>query len=199
MVGSIYGGALGRWYEELCRIKHRLLREIVISTGQRLSHGYLPTAGGVYAFWWTGSISTLCSPECNRLLELKGPGGSPVLLNIDDEWLGLTTKLPIPLYIGKNAANISKRIGQHLRLKDKRMLGLKGGIKKSKAPTTTCQLRAGLEHLFPHEEDTRSLMLDNVGLSFVILDGDENAANRFYLEDLAIGMMRPPLNVDIER
>ena len=42
-------------------------------------------------------------------------------------------------------------------------------------------------------------MLDNIGLSYVILNGDENAANRFYLEDLAIGLMRPPFNVDIER
>ena len=42
-------------------------------------------------------------------------------------------------------------------------------------------------------------MLDNVGLSHVELHGDEHAANRFYLEDMAIGLMRPPLNVDIER
>jgi hypothetical protein len=42
-------------------------------------------------------------------------------------------------------------------------------------------------------------VLDSVGISFVELHGDEHAANRFYLEDLAIGLMRPPLNVDIER
>lgn len=42
-------------------------------------------------------------------------------------------------------------------------------------------------------------MLDNVGISYVVLSGDEHAVNRFYLEDLAIGMMRPPLNIDIER
>ena len=53
--------------------------------------------------------------------------------------------------------------------------------------------------MFPAEEDTRTLILDNIGLSTVALDGDENSANRFYLEDLAIGLMRPPLNVDIER
>ena len=49
------------------------------------------------------------------------------------------------------------------------------------------------------ESDTRTLILDNVGLSYVILPDDGNAANRFYLEDLAIGLMRPPLNVDTER
>jgi len=53
--------------------------------------------------------------------------------------------------------------------------------------------------MFPNEADSRSLILENVGLSFVILDGDPHAANRFYLEDLAIGLMRPPFNVDIER
>ena len=46
---------------------------------------------------------------------------------------------------------------------------------------------------------TRSLVLDNIGLSLVTLDGDDHAANRFYLEDLAIGLMRPPFNLDIER
>jgi hypothetical protein len=46
---------------------------------------------------------------------------------------------------------------------------------------------------------TRDLILDNVGLSWVVLDGDEQAANRFYLEDLAIGLMRPILNIDVER
>ena len=74
-----------------------------------------------------------------------------------------------------------------------------GGPRKGRHPTTSCQLRAGIDHLFPNEADTRSMVLQNVGVSFVALPGDDNAANRFYLEDLAIGLMRPPLNVDIER
>ena len=48
-------------------------------------------------------------------------------------------------------------------------------------------------------EHTRDLVLDNIGLSFVVLDGDDHAANRFYLEDYAVGLMRPALNIDIER
>jgi len=56
---------------------------------------------------------------------------------------------------------------------------------------TTCQLRAGVEHMFPDEADPRTLILENVGLAVVELDGDYHAANRFYLEDLAIGLMRP--------
>ena len=36
-------------------------------------------------------------------------------------------------------------------------------------------------------------------MSYVLLDGPIHAANSFYLEDMAIGLMRPPLNVDVER
>lgn len=178
--GTIHGGALGRWFEELCRIKFKSLGEIAVTSGIRISPDRLPTMGGLYAFWWTGKKSILKSKKCNRFLELKGPGGAPVKLEISDEWLGIYTNLPLPLYVGKTASNISKRIGQHLRLKEKRMLPARMSIKKMKAPTTTCQLRAGLEHLFLSEKDTRTLMLDNIGLSYVILDGDENAVNRFY-------------------
>ena len=32
-----------------------------------------------------------------------------------------------------------------------------------------------------------------------VWNGDVHAANRFYLEDLAVGQLRPPLNLDIER
>ncbi len=71
--------------------------------------------------------------------------------------------------------------------------------RKQRRPTTSCQARAGVEHLFPRMPKTRDLMLDNVGLSWVALDGDDHAANRFSLEDLAIGLMRPVLNVDVER
>ena len=48
-------------------------------------------------------------------------------------------------------------------------------------------------------EKTRDLILDNVGLSWIVFDGDGDAANRFYLEDFAIGLMRPILNIDVER
>ncbi len=199
MVSTINGGALGRWFEELCRIKHIRIGAIVTAGGNRLLGGRLPVGGGVYAFWWTGDRELLRTSNCNRLMELCGPGGRIVTIKIDDDWLGLETRLPIPLYVGKNAANIGKRIGQHLRLGSKRMLGLKKNVKKAKAPTTSCQLRAGIDHLFPVNPDTRSLILENIGLSYVILDGDIHAVNRFYLEDLAIGLMKPAFNIDIER
>jgi hypothetical protein len=199
MPATIHGGSLGRWFEELCRIKISRLRDVVAADGSRLTGGRLPTEGGVYAFWWTGDSDLLSHESSNRLIELRGPGQRPVLLEIDDEWLGMSTQLPIPLYVGKNADSISKRIGLHLLLGKQRILPLGGGAQKAKRPTTSCQLRAGVEHFFPNTTDTRSLILENVGLSYVKLHGDQHAANRFYLEDLAIGLMRPPLNVDIER
>ena len=199
MAAVVHAGSLGRWFEQLCRIQVQELRSVVTESGLRLRSGALIDCGGVYAFWWTGPVDLLHSRKCNRKLELPGPGGRPVLIEIDDEWLGTDTELPIPLYIGKNSSNIGRRVGQHLLLKALRALPLRAGPQKQRHPTTSCQLRAGVEHLFPKEKDTRSLILDNVGLSYVELDGDGNAANRFYLEDLAIGSMRPPLNVDIER
>jgi len=136
----------------------------------------------------------------NPAINLRGPGGRTVELFVDREWLGLDADLPIPLYVGKNAQSISTRIGQHLLLgTKKKVIPAELGSQRHKPPTTTCQLRAGIEHLFPGVIDPVPFILDNVGLSYVLLDGDRNGANRFYLEDLAIGLMRPPLNVDVER
>ena len=199
MPAHVHGGSLGRWFEELCRIRCRRLADAVAENGTRVLRGRLPAHGGVYAFWWIGSVRLLQSRRCNRRLTLVGPGKRPVALEIDNEWLGLRTKLPIPLYVGKSAAHIGKRVGLHLMLSKKRILRPGRGSSKAKPPTTSCQLRAGIEHLFPDDQDTRTILLENVGLSFVDLHGDLNAANRFYLEDLAIGLMRPPLNVDVER
>lgn len=198
MAGKLQSGNLGRWFEELCRIQIRRIREIVVSSGSRIASGGLPHEGGVYAFWWAGPLEILRETAV-RSIALPGPAKRAVVLEFDDEWLGLTTGLPVPLYAGKTAGSIVKRVGQHLRLKEKRMLPRGKSLKKKDRPTTSCQLRAGVEHIFPHERDTRTLILDNVGVSYVILDGDEHAAHRFYLEDLAIGMMHPPFNVDIER
>jgi hypothetical protein len=188
-----------RWFEELCRIRHPKLADIVSTSQAKLVRSALPPCGGVYTFWWTGDSSALRRSTCNRALELHGPGGRPIRLRVDDEWLGIDTSLPIPLYVGKTAGELGTRIGQHLRLKESRMLPRLRGARKQARPTTSCQLRAGIEHLFPTAADTRTLILENLGLSYVCLPGPQHAANRFYLEDLAIGMMRPPLNVDVER
>lgn len=139
------------------------------------------------------------TPPCNRKIELAGPGGRLVTLAFDDEWLGTAADLPIPLYVGKTAASLRRRVKQHLLLERERITPTFEGHKKQARPTTSCQARAGVEHLFPALADTRDLVLDNLGLSYVELDDDAHAANRFYLENFAIGLMRPVLNIDIER
>ena len=79
---TVHAGTQLRWYEELCRIKIIKLREVANSKGNRLTRTRLPARGGVYCFWWTGNLTTLQSPSCNMRLELVGPGGRPVLLEL---------------------------------------------------------------------------------------------------------------------
>jgi hypothetical protein len=199
VTAAVHAGSQFRWHEELCRIRIKHLREVAAPNGRAILPDRLPKKGGVYCFWWTGELDPLKAASCNRRIELHGPGGRQIKLRLDDEWLGIQTGLPIPLYVGKNADSIAKRVGQHLRLKAGRVTALFEGHKKQARPTTTCQARAGIEHLFPQMANTRDLVLDNVGLSWVELGGDEHAANRFYLEDLAVGLMRPVINIDVER
>ena len=179
MTAGVHAGAIGRWYEQLCRIQILQLGKIVTRSREALAPGRVPALGGVYTFWWTGELNRFLSSDFNEDLDLHGPGGRRVEIRIDEEWLGLETGLPIPLYVGKSANHMGKRIGQHLRLKQERMMPLGRQAAKRKRPTTSCQLRAGVEHMFPEERDTRSLILTNVGVSFVVLDGDRHAANRF--------------------
>ena len=196
-IGTLQGGCLGRWFEELCRIDKKHIGCIMRPGHPRtLDRGRLPAEGGVYAFWWTGDTGRL--RDRKREIVRAGPGGSPVRLRLDDEWLGLSTGLPIPLYVGKTT-DIRSRVSQHLRLRCNRGLQQAAGNGQQKPATTACQLRAGIDRLFPRVKDTRNLILKCVGLSYVELDGPEYAANRFYLECMAIGQLRPPFNVDVER
>lgn len=199
MTASVHAGTLGRHFEVLCRIRVGRIAEITLDHGRALRAGCLPNAGGVYCFWWTGDPKLLAASGCLRTITLHGPGGRPVTVSFDDEWLGLSAGAPVPLYVGKNADSIAKRVGQHLMLQRDRAVPIFTGDRKQPRPTTSCQLRAGVDHLFPARASTRDVVLENIGLSYVALGGDEHAVNRFYLEDLAIGMMRPPLNIDVER
>jgi hypothetical protein len=80
MASSIAGGSLGRWFEQLCRIRHQTLRSIVTERNEALAPRALPAHGGVYAFWWTGELSLLSAPDCNRDLILVGPKAHSVHL-----------------------------------------------------------------------------------------------------------------------
>ena len=72
MPATVSGGSLGRWFEQLCRIRHQRLRPIVTDSNEGLRPNQLPRHGGVYAFWWTGNQDLL--GQRNRDLVLYGPG-----------------------------------------------------------------------------------------------------------------------------
>jgi hypothetical protein len=156
-----------------------------------------PDFAGVYAFWWKHGRDHLWKTIQNRTVAFYGVGGENgklELLKITKEHF---TEFDgrVPLYIGKSV-RIAPRIGQHLLLKTKRAVPLNKGADKSKRKTSSCQMRDRMDRLLHHEEDTRDIILKNLALSFVQVD---DWVDRFFLEDLAIGLYRPLFNLDCER
>jgi len=102
----------------------------------------------------------------------------------------------VPLYVGKST-NLPNRVGQHLLLKADNFWTRSGDIKYiSRLRTTFCQVRYGIEVIFAGESRTKRIMLDNVSLTVV---SESSLVTRFYLEDLAIGYLKPWFNLDTER
>jgi len=159
--------------------------------GQKI---YIPEAAGLYAFWWMGDKNILMN--ANRHIILHGPGGS----DLDVEWLDWwPQELEYPcLYIGKST-NLRNRFGQHLMRKTMERAHEIPTTKKVKAKTTSCQLRYGIEHTFMEEQRPLDLIYQNVGFSYMTEFDGNPVAERFYGEDLLVGVLRPWYNVDSER
>lgn len=155
----------------------------------------LPSKAGVYAFWWIGEKKVLLNG--NRHIVLKGPGENPVDVYYRDWW---PPELEYPcLYVGKST-NIKKRFSLHLkRGSSKRLHSISEGNEKQKPVTTSCQLRFGIEHVFPNHDAPLSIINDNVGFSFSTDFGDDAIAERFFKENQLIGAWRPWFNIDSER
>lgn len=155
----------------------------------------VPSSAGVYAFWWTGNREQLM--KANRHIVLKGPGGVKVDVNYHDWW---PIDAPYPcLYVGK-ATNLRRRFGQHL------LRGTAGrahqplsGNDKATPRTTSCQLRFGIEHVFPVEPNPLILIDEAVGFSWCDAFPDNAVAERFFAEDRLVGHLRPWFNIDSER
>lgn len=155
----------------------------------------IPGKAGVYAFWWIGDREILLSS--NRNIVLKGPGGRPVDVTYEDWW---PEDLIYPcLYIGKST-DIKKRFSQHIKRKSFGRLHPKPENNcKGRPATTSCQLRFGIEHIFPEDTNPLSLIFNSVGFSYRT-DFEANAiAERFFEEDKLIGLWRPWFNIDSER
>jgi hypothetical protein len=158
-----------------------------------------PSFGGVYVFWWRRGAEEFFKSLQNRSLHFLGPNGVALEWEITRESLHDAENRLLPLYVGKNASNIAKRVGLHLKLKTPRTVQGKDANGICKRMTTSCQVRDRLDRLFPTLQDTRGLALDNLALSYVQLDGKDAFVERFFLEDLAVGLLRPIFNVDSER
>lgn len=158
-----------------------------------------PEFGGVYAFWWSGSPRSFLRAMGNRTLHFHGPGGAQLSWTLTLRDLKVGSNGLIPLYVGKNSSDIAWRIGLHLKLKTPRTIAAGAVGRVCRRMTTSCQVRDRLDRLFPQFPDTRPLTLQNLALSYVRLDGKRGFIRRFFLEDLAIGLLRPVFNVDSER
>jgi hypothetical protein len=155
----------------------------------------IPMSPGVYAFWWVGPMAQLL--DANRLIVLRGPRGMRVKVHYHDWW---PKDAPYPcLYVGK-ATKLKRRFGQHLlRGTFDRAHEPLDGNHKATPKTTTCQLRFGIEHVFPLETKPLTLIDKNVGFSWCDDFPDNAVAERFFAEDRLIGHLRPWFNIDSER
>ena len=136
--------------------------------------------------------------SARRSIKLKGPGGRPVNVTFEKNWSKSQT-YPC-LYVGKTTG-LRKRVSQHLlRTKECRLTsGCRSARVKPTAYNSSCQLRQGIEWLFPRNDLPVELIYDSVGLSTVTEFGDNPVAERFFLENKLIGDYEPWINIDTER
>jgi hypothetical protein len=155
----------------------------------------IPEKPGVYAFWWIADKTILLSS--NRKLILKGPGGVLVAVEYRDWW---PKELTYPcLYVGKTT-NLRRRFGLHIKSDSNvRLHNTHPQQHKAKPNTTSCQLRWGIEHIFPDVSNPLDLMAKSVGFSYRDDFEDNAIAERFFEEDRLVGTWRPWFNIDSER
>lgn len=166
-----------------------------IFKGQRIDLPDMPDMPGVYSFWWVGQKEELM--KGNRHIVLKGPGEKPVDVEYRDWW---PQELQYPcLYVGKST-NIKKRFSLHIkRGSPQRLHTFNADNSKTKPVTTSCQLRFGIEHVFPRVKNSLELIMDNVGFSYSTNFSGNAIAESFFEEDRLIGTWRPWFNIDSER
>lgn len=169
------------------------LSHFVTFNGNKIKYTNTPdNEKGLYAFWLLNNNGDV--QKFNRSLEIKGPSNKLFPFtwdwNVDEKY--------ILVYVGKTTT-FRSRLSQHLRLKTFNWVIPKNKTSPYK-PTTSCQLRAGIEHLLAAKDQSNNRGLDfikeRIRVSYIPLDG---LGNRFFAEDLAIGKGKPWFNVDSER
>ena len=155
----------------------------------------IPTGPGLYAFWWIGDRTELL--ESNRTVVLKGPNEIRVNVEYRDWW---PKDLVYPcLYVGKST-NLRSRFGLHIKSKSYGRLH-EPHVEHHKAipNTTSCQVRWGIEHIFPNKKDPLRLIRKSVGFLYRNDFANNAIAERFFEEDRLVGTWRPWFNIDSER
>lgn len=159
----------------------------------------MPQEGCIYAFWWIGNKGRM--PEfVRKTYSVRGPNGKDVKISPESHYDA--TKQRTCLYVGKTHKPLKERIRLHLRLgTTKEYNSAKDAYEGNRiSKSTTNQLRRGYDRLYWNTgKDLREDMINNIGISFVAMPGETEAANRFYVENKAIGIFLPVLNVDVER
>lgn len=172
---------------------------------------------GIYSIWWTSSDIHIESLHRQVKLQGKVRNKKEKETNPDDDnrfqihehkWECDLTDQKICLYVGKSS-NIKNRIAQHLLIslesdnwytpysirKSNKIPDLKSDFLVKR--TSSCQVRAGIEHLFKKSPpSTIEDKLKHFKLSYIL---EERFSERFFLENLAIGYYRPWFNLDSER
>ncbi len=163
----------------------------------------IPKCGGIYAFWWIGDIIELEEAlsrnfKGSKNYTLKGKQGKGMFhIKFTQEWLNCRCG-SVCLYVGKTT-DLKSRIPKHLKLQTE-SIWPNGGEDNGKKPNSVSQLRIGLEKVFDlNTLDDLKNIIPQIAVSWIKLDGYENAINRFYLENYFIGKYLPLFNVDIER
>lgn len=168
---------------------------------------------GIYAFWLADNFPIKYN-NLNTDVKFKGANNIPVQSN----WENNTHNC---LYVGKTT-DIKQRLQMHLALGTIDWYknipkSIKDKVQKQKEDKTynveqyyidndyilkrnsQCQFRAGFEHLLKKEQgyvNIIELMKKYVIITFIPVD---DVANRFYLEDYAIGYYKSWFNLDSER
>jgi hypothetical protein len=133
----------------------------------------------------------------NRHIVLKGPNEQPVDVEYRDWW---PKELAYPcLYVGKTT-NMKKRFALHIKRDcPGRLHEAHPNNWKANPNTTSCQIRWGIEHIFPAEPNPLAIIMGSVGFSYRTDFPDNAIAERFFEEDKLVGTWRPWFNIDSER
>lgn len=159
----------------------------------------IPEVGGIYLFWWSGEKDLFLQniKTHKHLIKGKQTEEEKVDIRFTEQWIEMATfSDKICLYVGKTT-NLKQRISSHIKPKTQNIWG-DTQFDSGRKPNTTSQMRIGVEKIFKNKAGLE-IILSNVSVSYLELDGIKHCVNRFYLEDLSVGTYFPLLNIDIER